>query len=107
MEMWDITHRFLGLDVDGLCLGRRDGAEGLDLSAVEAVRSAKVCQLDISRRDSVKLAQCSDCRMPPVTIVSWPLLQVMLFPYICLRSSGVTSGNAGSSMILPSRNSIM
>ena len=56
----------LGLDVDhsGLCRG--DGAEGLDLAAVEARRLAKSRETDSRWRNAVKLCKRHDSILPPI-----------------------------------------
>lgn len=61
LAYWDF-----GLDIDGLSLRRRDGAEGLDLAVVETRGLAKAREANSGRRNAVKLRKRRDGILPPV-----------------------------------------
>lgn len=66
--VWSLAYWSLGLDIDGLGLRRRDGAEGLNLAVVEAQGLAKSREADRGRRNAVKLRKRRDGILPPVHV---------------------------------------
>lgn len=124
VEVRDLADRHVRLDVDGLRLRLRDRPEGRDLPVVEAGGLAEVGQPDRGGVYAVQFRERSDRIVPPASrsvrsmVVRGDLAlrrcAVAGFVaggsrerYISVRSSGVTPGSQASSMMRPSRNSMM
>jgi len=100
-------YRFICLYISRLSLELANCRESLDLPVVETGGLAIALKTNIFRLNLVEFGKCSYGIAPPV------LPSVTLLRYSCRRtdisalSSGVTSGMLASTIILPSRNSMI
>ena len=104
--VWDFAYSDLCLYIDRLGLRSRNGTEGLDLSVVKGRGLAEAFHVDRAGSDTMQLRKRSDGIMPPV-LCEKTYAKVQQPAHISVLSSAVTPGNAASSKIRPSRNSMM
>ena len=67
VEVRDLADGNLGLDVDGLRLRQRDGAERRELPVVEAGGLAEGGEVDRGGGDAVELGEGADGVVPPIS----------------------------------------
>ena len=105
--MWYLSYSVSCVDVFRGCLCDTDRGKGPDLTVIEARGLAKALEAYVFRVDPVKFGQSPDCIMPPAVNLATSSPTVHRKSYISVLSAGVTSGIVGSSMILPSKNSMI
>lgn len=105
----DLADGLAGVFVFGCGLREGDCVEGGDLAVVEARGLAVGGEVDRGGLDAVEFGEGGYGGVPPALNVLALGLGIWQGErsYIFVRSSGVTSGMAGSSKMRPSRNSMM
>ena len=103
VEMRDLAHGHVRLDVDGLRLRLGDGAEGRDLAVVEARRLAEAGEADGGRVHAVEFGEGADGVVPPA--FDHPVRSSVLFASPCaaavfgLRGSRRRGGGDGRTFL--------
>lgn len=106
IAVWYLANGLLCIYILNFSLCFTDDGERLDLTIIETAGSSEILQPNILGVDSVQFSQCSNSIVPP-TSLSASVPSISTCAHISVLSAGVTSGIVGSSIILPSRNSII